>query len=106
MEKGRFYGATISTDVKHMVLYFSEFEGSTRSDLYISHAQQDGNWSRPVKMKITDKSDEFGPFIAPDNKTLYFASDRNAPGKQASEPSSLPDPPDWALHRSRASRYR
>ena len=82
MEKGRFYGATISTDVKHIVLYFSEFEGSTRSDLYISHAQQDGNWSRPIKMKITDKSDEFGPFIAPDNKTLYFASDRNAPGKQ------------------------
>lgn len=82
MEKGRFYGATISTDIKHMVLYFSEFEGSTRSDLYISHAQQDGNWSRPAKMKITNNSDEFGPFIAPDNKTLYFASDRNAPGKQ------------------------
>ncbi len=33
-------------------------------------------------MKITDKSDEFGPFIAPDNKTLYFASDRPAAGKQ------------------------
>ncbi len=82
MEKGRFSGATISTDVKHMVLYFSEFEGSTRSDLYISHAQPDGNWTRPVKMKITDKSDEFGPFIAPDNKTLYFASDRPGVGKQ------------------------
>lgn len=82
MEKGRFYGATISTDIKHMVLYFSESEASTRSDLYISHAQPDGSWSRPVKMKITDKSDEFGPFIAPDNKTLYFASDRPAAGKQ------------------------
>ena len=82
MEKGRFSGATISTDVKHMILYFSEFEGSTRSDLYISHAQSDGNWTRPVKMKITDKSDEFGPFIAPDNKTLYFASDRPGAGKQ------------------------
>ena len=82
MEKGRFYGATISTDVKHMVLYFSEFEGSTRSDLYISHAQTDGNWTKPVKMKITDKSDEFGPFMAPDNKTLYYASDRPGAGKQ------------------------
>jgi OmpA-OmpF porin, OOP family len=82
MEKGRFYGATISTDVKHMVLYFSEFEGSTRSDLYISHAHTDGNWTKPVKMKITDKSDEFGPFIAPDNKTLYYASDRPGAGKQ------------------------
>ena len=82
MEKGRFYGATISTDIKHMVLYFSESEASTRSDLSTSHAQPDGSWSRPVKMKITDKSDEFGPFIAPDNKTLYFASDRPAAGKQ------------------------
>ncbi len=82
MEKGRFYGATISTDIKHMILYFSEFEGSTRSDLYISHAQSDGNWTKPVKMKITDKSDEFGPFIAPDNKTLYYASDRPGAGKQ------------------------
>jgi len=82
MEKGRFYGATISTDGKHMILYFSEFEGSTRSDLYISHAQSDGNWTKAVKMRITDKSDEFGPFIAPDNKTLYYASDRPGAGKQ------------------------
>ena len=82
MTKGRFYGATISSDLKHMVIYFSEFEGSVRSDLYISHAQADGNWSRPAKMKISNNSDEFGPFIGPDNKTLYFASDRNVPGKQ------------------------
>jgi len=82
MTKGRFYGATISSDLKHMVIYFSEFEGSVRSDLYISHAQTNGDWSRPVKMKISNNSDEFGPFIGPDNKTLYFASDRNVPGKQ------------------------
>jgi OOP family OmpA-OmpF porin len=82
MTKGRFYGATISSDLKHMIIYFSEFEGSVRSDLYVSHAQTDGDWSKPVKMKISNNSDEFGPFIGPDNKTLYFASDRNVPGKQ------------------------
>src|SRR6478736_4066167 len=82
MAKGRFYGATISSDLKHMVIYFSEFEGSVRSDLYTSHAQADGDWSKPVKMKISNNSDEFGPYIGPDNKTLYFASDRNVPGKQ------------------------
>jgi OmpA-OmpF porin, OOP family len=65
-----------------MVIYFSEFEGSVRSDLYVSHAQAGGDWSKPVKMKISNNSDEFGPFIGPDNKTLYFASDRNVPGKQ------------------------
>ncbi|MBK5278768.1 MAG: OmpA family protein [Bacteroidia bacterium] len=82
MKKGRFYGATISAGIKHMILYFSEFEKSARSDLYISHVQPDGRFSRPVKMKITNNSDEFGPFLAPDNKTLYFASDRSAPNKQ------------------------
>jgi OOP family OmpA-OmpF porin len=84
MEKGRFYGATISTDAKHMVIYFSELTNNIRSDLYISHAQPNGDWSRPEKLKFSNNSDEFGCFIGPDNKTLYFASDRNAPNKQGS----------------------
>jgi OOP family OmpA-OmpF porin len=83
MEKGRFYGATISSDGKHMIIYFSELVNSIRSDLYVSHAQGDG-WTRPEKLKFSNNSDEFGAFIGPDNKTLYFASDRNAPGKQGS----------------------
>jgi outer membrane protein OmpA-like peptidoglycan-associated protein len=82
MNKGRFSGATISADGRHMVLYFSEIENSIRSDLYITHDLGDGQWSRPEKLKISNNSDEFGPFIGPDNKTLYFASDRSAPGKQ------------------------
>ncbi len=80
MEKGRFYGATISSDAKHMIIYFSELANSTRSDIYVSHAQGD-SWTKPEKLKFSNTSDEFGVFIGPDNKTLYFASDRNAPGK-------------------------
>jgi OOP family OmpA-OmpF porin len=83
MEKGRFYGATISADAKHMIIYFSELANNIRSDLYVSHAQGDG-WSRPEKLKFSNNSDEFGAFIGPDNKTLYFASDRSAAGKQGS----------------------
>lgn len=81
MEKGRFYGATISADSKHMIIYFSEQANSIRSDVYVSHAQGD-EWTRPVKLKFSNTSDEFGVFIGPDNKTLYFSSDRNAPGRQ------------------------
>jgi OmpA-OmpF porin, OOP family len=81
MEKGRFYGATISADAKHMIIYFSEITNSAKSDIYVSHAQEHG-WSKPEKLKLSSQADEFGVFIAPDNKTLYFASDRNAPGKQ------------------------
>ena len=75
MAKGQFNGAAISADTKHVILYFSEQMKGIRSDLYISH-EQNGSWSRPVKLKISTGSDEFAPFVAPDDKTLYFASDR------------------------------
>ncbi|MFZ5971334.1 MAG: OmpA family protein [Bacteroidota bacterium] len=80
--RGRFYGATMSSDQKHMILYFSEAAQSIRSDLYVSHHEGGTSWTRPVKLNITDGSDEFGPFLAPDNKTLYYASDRSDPKKQ------------------------
>jgi hypothetical protein len=82
MEKGRFNGATISSDSKHMILYFTEIPKSIRSDLYVSNLQGDGTWSVPVKLTITDRSDMFGPFIGPDDKSLYFASDKPDPKRQ------------------------
>jgi OOP family OmpA-OmpF porin len=82
MNKGRFYGASMSADKKHMILYFSEKEESQYSDLYSSHAQGDGTWSRPALISLTSPTDDVGPFIAPDQKTLYFASARQAPGRQ------------------------
>jgi len=82
MEKGRFNGATISSDARHMILYFTEVPKSIRSDLYVSNLQTDGKWSRPVKLNITDRSDMFGPFLSSDDKTLYFASDRPDPNRQ------------------------
>ncbi len=77
--KGLFYGATISADAKHVVLYLSEVKGSKFSDLYITNLQPDGNWSLPAKMSISTVSDEFSPFIGPDQTTLYFASERMSP---------------------------
>lgn len=81
MAKGRFSGAAISSDLKHMVLYFSEQVNGVRSDLYITH-DQGGQWSRPEKLKMSTSNDDFAPFMGPDNKTLYFASDRMAQGRQ------------------------
>jgi OOP family OmpA-OmpF porin len=82
MNKGRFYGATISEDRKHVVLYFSEVPTSVNSDLYISHLQPDESYSRPVKLKLSTQSDDLGPFIGPDQKTLFFASARTAVNRQ------------------------
>lgn len=81
MNKGRFYGASMSADMKHMIIFLSEIAGSPRSSLYVSSMGSDGKWTRPAKLNISVKDDDFGPFIGPDDKTLYFASDRNVPGK-------------------------
>jgi OmpA-OmpF porin, OOP family len=81
MVKGRFNGATISPDLKHMVLYFSEQTAGVKSDLYATHLQN-GTWTKPEKLKISTSADEFAPFIGPDGRTLYFASDRIVPGRQ------------------------
>lgn len=82
MNNGRFYGATMSSDKRHIIIYFSEKENSTISDLYSSHLQSDGTYSQPIKMKLSTSTDEVGPFIGPDQKTLYFGSARQAPGRQ------------------------
>ena len=82
MNNGRFYGASISDDLKHIVMYFSEKENSVNSDLYVSHLQPDGSYSAPTVIKtLTSSADEVGPFVGPDQKTLYFGSGRQAPGK-------------------------
>jgi OmpA-OmpF porin, OOP family len=82
MNKGRFYGASMSADRKHIIIYFSEKENSEFSDLYASHQQPDGSFSRPTKMTLSTTTDDVGPFISPDQTALYFASARQAPGRQ------------------------
>jgi OOP family OmpA-OmpF porin len=82
MNNGKFYGATISSDGKHMIIYMSEKEKGTFSDLYVSHLQEDGKYSIPVKLgdDVNTHRDEFGPFLASDDKTLYYSSNRKDMG--------------------------
>jgi OmpA-OmpF porin, OOP family len=82
MNKGRFYGASMSSDRKHIIIYFSEVENSPNSDLYASHLQNDGSYTRPAKLKLSTNLDDVGPFIGPDQKTLFFGSARQSPGRQ------------------------
>jgi OmpA-OmpF porin, OOP family len=76
MDKGVFNGGTLSADGKQMILYFAEKEKEKFSDLYLSSKQPDGHFSKPAKLKISSIADDYAPFIAPDQKTLYFASNR------------------------------
>ena len=82
MNLGRFYGATMSSDKKVMIIYMSEKEHSTFNDLYVSFVKQDGKWSIPKKIgtPINTSRDEFAPFLAHDNKTMYYSSSRKDMG--------------------------
>ena len=50
------------------------------SDFYLSN-QENGKWSKPVKLKLSSTADDYSPFLSPDQKTLYFSSDRFAKDK-------------------------
>jgi len=87
MNNGKFYGASLSSDRKHMILYFSEKENGSFSDLYMSQRMDDGKYSTPMKLpdNINTGRDEFAPFLAPDDKTLYFSSNRKDMGEGSSD---------------------
>lgn len=77
MCQGFFNGAFLSYDNKALLLYFSEKPKSKYSDLYVSFQQEQGKWTRPQLIScLNTHMDEFGPHLAPDNRTLYFASNR------------------------------
>lgn len=77
MNKGIFSGSFMSNDAKVLLMYFTERIKGKYSDLYISF-QKSGKWSAPRKLPdgINTVYDEFGPFLAADGVTLYFASNR------------------------------
>jgi len=60
-------------------IYFSSDRpgGMGGSDIYISHKMPDGTWGEPLNAgkNINTPDNEEGPFIHPDDETLYFSSD-------------------------------
>jgi OOP family OmpA-OmpF porin len=81
LNKGRFYSASISSDMKHLILSFGQTPQGPRSSLYVSNLEN-GKWTTPKKLNISVRDDDFAPFISFDDKTMYFASDRLAPGRK------------------------
>lgn len=60
------------------LLYFASARDSVSGlDIYFSRKQEDGAWSKAVKLgpSVNTNGNEKSPFIHGDNKTLYFASD-------------------------------
>lgn len=73
----------LSNDGKVLVFSYdgNEVEKQTlgEKDLYVSFLEIGGKWSKPKHMGdvINTTSIDFSPFIASDNKTLYYSSKRN-----------------------------
>jgi len=77
MVNGKHLGSCMAPDGKAMLFYFNEKEGESKSDLYISFKKPDGSFSKPVPLAMLNTADdEIAPFVAADNKTLYFSSSR------------------------------
>lgn len=78
LTKGQFIGACLLPDGKGIITSFSETPDSPQSDLYFSKRINDSTFSQPVFIQSLNKKGftHFGVFIAADNKTMYFSSDR------------------------------
>ncbi|MDO7874632.1 OmpA family protein [Hymenobacter sp. ASUV-10] len=73
-----YYYFSLAADGLTLVMAFEdEAPGSPRGDLYVSHRAADGRWSRPQSLGpvVNSAGRENSPFLAPDGRTLYFASE-------------------------------
>lgn len=78
MGKGNFSGGFLMPDGKGLLIYLSEVDESPISDLYVTFKKEDGIYTKPSYVTQLNTADytESTPFIASDNKTLYFSSNR------------------------------
>ena len=74
--KSNHLSATISKDEKVLILSMESFSSEGNEDLYVSFRQENGQWSEPqnLGMVVNTYAEEWTPFLASDNRTLYFSS--------------------------------
>ncbi|MBV6492700.1 MAG: hypothetical protein LDLANPLL_00697 [Turneriella sp.] len=69
---------SLSADERTLILNVQRKDTIGKMDLYVSFLQPDDTWSEPLNLgrEINSPFMEVTPFLAADNKTLYFASNR------------------------------
>lgn len=67
---------TISADGQTLVFVSGRAGGKGLADLWMSKKAANDQWQTPVNMgdSLNTEFDEYGPFLHPDGKTLYFTS--------------------------------
>lgn len=70
------YSATLSPDMKVALLALANEQSAGGMDLFVSFYQADDTWTVPKNLGtgVNTKYDEVSPFIAANNRTLYFVS--------------------------------
>jgi OmpA-OmpF porin, OOP family len=78
LDRGLHNGMTVNARMDKIFFSFSEQPNDVNNDLYISFRQSNNSYSKPVKLEtpLNTAGNEFSPFLASDEMTLYFASDR------------------------------
>src|SRR6185503_14219383 len=73
---GEFLGMYISPDCDVILLSMKKDDSKGQEDLYVSLKDAAGQWSIPRNLGpvINTRGFEMSPFLSPDKKRLYFAS--------------------------------
>ena len=70
------HNPTISSDGRTLIFASNRPGGFGGTDLWLTRKDDDGEWGKAVNLgsTINSSADEMAPFLALDNKTLYFSS--------------------------------
>lgn len=74
--KNQYVNYYLSNSGKFLLMAIEKKKGYGEKDIWVSFKEAQNEWSKPVNLGeiINTKQGEFAPFLAADDKTLYFAS--------------------------------
>lgn len=84
LNEGKEVNAWMTSDKQAMILSYSHHYNGKKNNLYVSLFKK-GKWSKPKKLNKTINAvhtNEEAPFVAENNETMYFSSNRAAKTKK------------------------
>ncbi len=74
--KNKYVSSSVSSDKKYLISSIESENSNGNMDLYVSQKLDDFTYSKPINLGnvVNTYSNEISPFLAADNKTLYFSS--------------------------------
>lgn len=74
-----FYSFYVTPEEDILLISMQDNFSKGKNDLYLATRDEQGSWNVPVNLGVLNTSgDEVSPFLSPDRKRLYFATDGRA----------------------------